>query len=71
MKPHIFAAGVSALCSVLALPAMVHAAEQHSTTIHLNGENKGQFLVNVMDGGRILIARDDLVRLGIKDIPTE
>lgn len=71
MRQLFIAAGVAALGSMSGLAAPAHAVERLTTHVRLNHEEKGNFAITLTDAGNILFKREDLLRLGIKALPTE
>ncbi len=69
MRQLFIAAGV-ALGSMSGL-APAHAVERLTTQVQLNHEEKGNFAITLTDAGKILFRREDLLRLGIKELPSE
>jgi outer membrane usher protein len=71
MRQHFITAGVIALWIVSYFSAPVHAADRLYVNVYIDSEDKGKFVITMTDEGKILFVREDLLRLGIKDIPTD
>lgn len=69
MKELFIAVGIASLAVVLCLPGPAQALERVNASVQLNQEDKGDFLITLTDDGKVLFTREDLLRLGIEELP--
>lgn len=71
MKNRFIATCIASLGIVVCLPLPAQAVERVSANVYLNSEDKGEFIITLTDMGKVLFTRQDLLRLGINELPSD